>query len=110
MVLTETLKQGEGKNLKFTVTDDDGNVVDITSATLTYTLKRKKKDTTPLIQKEDSDFDKTQATSGIARVPLSQTDTDLSPRIYVSELKVFFSATSVDKSQDILIIVEEAVY
>jgi len=109
MAVTKKIKQGEGKTLKFTVTDADGTVVNITSATLTYTLKRKKSDSTALIEKTDSDFDKTDAASGIAKVSLSQTDTDLSVRIYVSELKVYFNATMVEKSQDIYINVEEAV-
>jgi len=109
MAITKKLKQGEGKTFKFTVTDSDGNIVDITLATLTYTIKRKKSDSTSLIQKDDGDFDKSEAVNGIARISLSVTDTDLSPNIYISELKVYFNDDSTEKSQDIYLNIEEAV-
>jgi len=109
MVVTKTLKQGEGKNFKFTVTDSDGAVVDITTSTLTFTVKRKKSDSTALIEKLDAVFDKTDAVNGIAKVNLDEDDTNLSPRQYIAELKVYFSASSVEKSQDIIIIIEQAV-
>jgi hypothetical protein len=109
-IVEKTLKQGEGRTLKFTVTDSDGNPVDITSAVLTYTIKRTKNSTTELVQKTDDDFNKLDSASGIAKVTLSETDTDLTQGIYYSELKVYFSANSVEKSDDILLIIEQAVY
>ena len=109
-IVEKTLKQGEGKTFRFTVTDSDGNVVDITTATLTYTIKRTKGSSTALVQKIDSDFDKSDAINGIAKVTLSEEDTNLNQGIYYSELKVFFSINSVEKSDDILLIIEQAVY
>ena len=108
--VTKTLKQGEGKTFRFTVTDSDGNTVDVSSAQITFTIKRQKTSSTILVQKEDIDFDKTDAVNGIVTVPLTESDTDLNPSIYYGELKVFFSTTSVEKSDDIFLIIEQAVY
>ena len=110
MAITKNLKQGEGKTLRFTVTDSNGDVVDISSATLTYTIKIAKGEPNILVQKENSDFDKDDGINGVAKVVLNETDTNLNQGIYYSELKVFFDANKVEKSQDILLIIEQAVY
>ncbi len=105
---TITMKQGEGKTLVFTVSDADG-VIDVSSATLTYTIKIKKSSVSYVLQKDHADFDVTNAATGIVKCTLSETDTDLSPRLYYSELKVWFSTTSVEKSRDILFNLERAI-
>lgn len=109
MATTIKIKQGEGKTIKFSVTDNNGTV-DISTATLTFTVKQKKGLTTSVISKIDIDFDKSEASSGIAYVDLSEEDTDLLPRIYIGELKVWWSTTLVEKSADIYVNVQQAVY
>lgn len=106
---TITLKQGEGKTLQFTADDDNGNAVDISTATMTFTVKKSKSSSTIIIQKDHADFDMTDAAIGIAKVPLSETDTDIAPYTYTGELKIFFNVNSVEKSKDIVFIIEKSI-
>lgn len=106
---TVTLKAGEAKTLRFTVTDTDGDAVNLTTATLTFTVKKRKDDSSPMISKTDSHFDKTQAASGIVDLPILATDTAIPAATYTGELKTVFTATNIDKSADITFVVEQAV-
>lgn len=55
--------KGEKKKLKFTVTDSDGNTVDVSSTTCT--LYAYNESGQAFTQIEDGSFDKTEASSGI---------------------------------------------
>jgi hypothetical protein len=103
-----TFKVGEAKTIRFTVTDD-GAAVDLSTATLRFLLKESKADTEYLVSKEDGDFGKAQASSGIVTVPLSSTDLTQSVGRYVGELEITFSASNVDRSTDIDVVIEQAV-
>ena len=105
---TITLKQREAKTIRFTVTDA-GGAVDLSTATLTFGVKKNKSDAAYVILKLDAVFGKALAATGIVTVPLLATDTDLDQGEYIGELRTFFSATNIDKSADITIIIEEAV-
>ena len=106
-----TVKQGEAKTLTLTVKSRYGAVVDISGATLTLGVKRKKTDTSPIISKVDADFDKTQAALGIVSVYLSATDTDQLEDDYVGELKCSWAGTPamIDKSADFTISIKRSV-
>jgi len=101
-------KQKEAKTLVLTITDN-GVPVDLSAAILELGVKKHKSDTTYVINKKDTDFDKTQAINGIVSVYISDQDTNQDPWAYVGELKVVFSASSIDKSADLTIIIEQAV-
>ena len=103
-----SFKQGEAKTLTLTVTEG-GTAVDLSAATLEFAVKKRKSDTSYVIRKEDGDFDKTQAADGIVSVDLSAADTDQDPWSYIGELKVSFSASSIDKSADLTVVIEQAV-
>jgi len=105
-----TLKQKEAKTIKFTVTDkDSGEVVDLSSAVLKFAVKEKKTDSSYVIEKETADFDLTDAANGVVTVALSETDLDLSSRMYKGELKIKLTAENIDKSGDIDIQIKQAV-
>lgn len=95
------LKQNEAKTITFTVTDADGNAVDVSSATFTLKFKSNRQATGYVIEKADGDFDKTQGASGIVTVDLSTTDTNQTAGDYVGELTITISASNIDKSKDI---------
>jgi len=95
-----SFKQGEAKTLTFTVTED-GVAVDLSTATLAFGVKKRKRDDSYIFSKADEDFDKTQAANGIVSIDLSITDTDQDPWSYVGELKVTFADSSIDKSADL---------
>ena len=105
---TITLKQGEAKTIRFTVTDA-GGVVNLVGTTLTFGVKKNKSDAVYVIEKADAVFGKVLAATGIVTVPLLATDTNQPQGEYVGELKIFFVATNIDKSSDITIIIEQAV-
>lgn len=105
---TITLKQKEAKTIRFTVTDASG-IVNLSTATLTFGVKKNKSDAAYVILKADALFGKVLAATGIVTVPLSATDTDLDQGEYIGELKTFFSATNIDKSADITVVIEQAV-
>lgn len=101
-------KRKEAKTLRFTVRSG-GGIVDLTTATLQFNVKKHKSETTAVISKADAVFDKTLALSGIVTVELSMTDLDQTPGDYVGELKTTFSASNIDKSADIPIEIQKAV-
>jgi nitrogen fixation protein FixH len=103
------MKTGEAKTIRFTITDANGATVDVGEATLTFMVKQKKDDEVAVITKNDGDFDKTQAASGIVDVDVSATDSALPACEYVGELKVSFSASNIDKSADLDFVIEQAV-
>jgi len=107
-MMTITIKQGEAKTIKFTVTSG-GTAVDLTDATLTFAVRRRKTDEAYTIEKADALFDKSLETDGIVTVPLSATDTDLPAGKYYAELQTAFSEGGIDKSDDIIMRVEKAV-
>lgn len=107
---TVTLKAGEAKTIRFTVTDSDGAAVDLSSTTLSFTVKkRKSSDVSADIAKVNGNFDKTQAASGIVDVDISSGDSNLPAASYVGELKITFSAACIDKSADITFVIQAAV-
>jgi len=103
-----SFKQGEAKTLTLTVTEG-GTTVDLSAATLEFGVKKRKSDTNYVIHKEDADFNKDQATNGIVSVNLNAADTNQDPWSYIGELKVSFSASSIDKSADLTVVIERAV-
>jgi len=84
-------------------------VVNLSIATLKFAMKYRKTDSAYLIEKIDSDFNKSQATAGIVTVELSAIDTNQDMGNYVGELKTTFSASNIDKSADIDIQIDRAV-
>ena len=109
-MVSVTLKQGEAKALRFTVTDSDSDAIDCSSSICTFTVKTDKSSATNLIQKEDASFDKTNAATGILLLPLNVTDTNQTPQEYIAELKIYLAVTSILKSVDITFIVQKSVY
>jgi hypothetical protein len=86
-----TLKSGEAKWITFTVKDDEGNQVDLSSSSLTFYMKPKSaNDLTLTIT--NSDFDKSQASLGIVRCYIGTTYTSVAGA-YVGELKIVSSGT-----------------
>ena len=104
------VKQGEAKTVRFTITDADGDVVDVSAATFSLVVKQKLSDTSAVFTKSDTDFDKSQGSSGIVTVPISAANTNQTPGSYIMELTTEFSSTNIDKSLDIPLIINKAIY
>ena len=102
------LKQGEAKTINFYITRAGAAITD---ATLSFEVKEKASDTSPILSKADVDFDKSDKANGNYTVNFEVDDTKgLTSKTYVSELKTIITADSdVDKSYDIPFIVERAV-
>ena len=91
------LKQGEQKTVQFTITQG-GVVVDVSTVTVTWTVEECPG--TALFTKIDSNFDKTQGASGILKATVLEADTlVVEPNVYVSELKIVFPGSDIEKSQ-----------
>lgn len=107
-----TIKQGEGKWLKFTIIDPETKAppTGLSSAEFAFAVKAKLTDTAYAFYYEDTDFDKTQIASGIVKVKLLPADNvGLAPRQYVGELQIDFGSNEIDKSRTIIINIEAAV-
>lgn len=102
------LKQGEAKTVNFYITRGGAAITD---ATLSFQVKEKAPDTSPVLSKSDTDFDKSDKANGNYTLNFAVDDTKgLVSKTYVSELKTIITADSdVDKSYDIPFIVERAV-
>lgn len=99
-VTTIALIAKEAKTLRFTVKDSDGNAVDCSSATaLQFIVKEDDAESRYIINKTTSDFDVTDAASGIIDVSLSSSDLDLAQAVYECELIITFSSTNIDKTK-----------
>lgn len=96
-----TLKAGEAKAVTFTVTSA-GVAVNLTDATFTFIMKHYKTDSNIVVNKQDASFNKAQVSLGIVSVVLSAVDTNKPEGEYVGELKIEFSPTNIDKSDDII--------
>lgn len=105
------LKQGESKILTLTVTDELGALVNLSAATLTLGVKESAKDLLYAIQKADGVFDKVSAASGVVKVPLSATDTNLPEGDYIGELKAEWASSpvTIEKTINFYIQVRQAV-
>ena len=86
--------QGEAKTSTITITDESGSVIDVSTATLTLTVKERMSDTTALFTIADGSMDKSQAASGIVGVPFSASNLNRSGKIFAI-LKVEFSAANI---------------
>lgn len=105
-----SIKQGEAKTISFTLTDSDGDAIDVSGATMSFGVKEQKSDDDYIIEKSSDDFDTSKASNGIVFLSLSSTDTDVEPESYVAELRAEIDSTSIYKSDDIDFIVEESVF
>jgi len=105
------LKQGEYKTITFTITDADGDVVDLSGALVTFDFEMKSlvSDTVALITKTTADFGTANAATGIITMSLNTDDTNQTPGGYIGELKIGAAATNIDKSHNIDIFIQEAV-
>lgn len=104
-----SIKKGEAKTLKFTF-KESGAAKDMTGATFTFVVKTAKSVASYLIEKLDASFNKTEIASGIVKVTLSKTDLAVSPGVYISEIRAYFSDQAIDLSEDIVFRVETPVY
>ena len=105
-----TIKQGEAKIVKFTVTDCNSNAVNLSSASANFVMKLDKNDSSYLIEKVHSDFNTASSASGIMKVTLNATDTNQRADSYKGELYIWTSSSNKDKSDDIDIDIEETVF
>ena len=105
------LKQGEAKTIQFTITDSSADALDVSAATMSFFVKKRKSDTAALIAKysTSTDFTVTDATAGIISCVLNATNTDQTPGKYVSELTLAWSATNIDKSTDLSVSITQKV-
>jgi hypothetical protein len=104
------LKQKEARTIQFTCTSN-GSAVDLSTATLSFMLKGSKSeaDSQARISKTNTDFGKTSAASGIVTLALSAADLTQAAGTYLGELKAIFSASSIAKSNDLVVVIEGAV-
>ena len=105
------LKQGEAKTIQFTIMDSSAGALDVSAATMSFFVKKRKSDTAALIVKysTSTDFTVTDATAGVISCVLNATNTDQTPGRYVSELTLAWSATNIDKSTDLSVSITQKV-
>lgn len=104
------LKRKEGKWITFTVTKS-GVAVNLAATTCSFVVKEKYSDAAYVLQKVNGDFDKALAASGIIKVNISKTNSDITEQDYISELRIIFTAgTNEDLSRTITFTIEKAVH
>lgn len=92
--------------MSFTITDEDGTAVDVSTADLTLEVKKQWTNGT-VITINDASFDKTDAASGIVLAPFSSANTNKNTGTYTAELTVYFSSNNISKYQFEIIIIAE---
>lgn len=105
---TLVFKEGEARSgVQFTI-KQDGSAINLSTATLTMSVRNKVTDASTIFDKSDSDFDKTDAADGIVTVNFSAADL-ASPGTYVADIKIAFSVTDIRKTEQYRFIIENAV-
>jgi len=93
--------QKEAFTLKFTITDANGDTVDVSSAECALYVKESLGDSSYTFSKSDSDFIKTEGASGILKVKLSRSDFNINGEYY-AEVLVIINSGNAQKKQFIL--------
>jgi hypothetical protein len=86
-----TAIRGDDKLFDVTITDQDGNIVDITGFGAKFTVRKNYDDTTAIISKSSDSVTEIpfiDPTNGILRVILSNTDTNVTPCKYVYDVEM----------------------
>ena len=99
--------KGEAKTVTWTVKDSSGNLVDLSSASISFAIAPSEGET-PIVTKTDSDFDDSNEANGVTSTVLTSSDLGTAGT-YVGQLKIQFSATNIDKSLVIPIVIRESV-
>lgn len=108
-IITDPIYMGEGKWFKFTVTDEDGVAIDLSTATHIFHIKETIDDLVPLFTA--SDWDTTDASNGIIKANLPASETiNMEEKSYIGQLLLILTAdTDVDISQIIKFKIKKAV-
>jgi len=107
-VLTITLKQGDAITQQIRVVDSAGAVIDVTSATFTFTAVSDPELDTVLFTVANALFDKTNGAQGLATFPISATNSTQTAKTYKAEIKTEISASNITKSTDIDLVIVNA--
>lgn len=102
------IKRKEAKAVTFTIKDNAGAVIDVSDPTTVEFMAKDKVGGTTVISKANSDFDKTNAANGEVTIPFTAADT-ATVGTYIGELKITFSANSIDKSDFINLIIKDSI-
>jgi hypothetical protein len=97
--LLEIIKRDD-IDLDVTITDTDGNAIDLTNKTVIFTMKENMFDEDYVIQKRITSH--TDPTEGKTRVVLDHDDTNVTPKYYFFDLQVVSSTgkvTSIPRGQ-----------
>ena len=80
--------RGDDADFELTFKDIDGNPIDLTGATVFFTVKRHKtdSDTSAVLKKEITTF--TLPLTGVALLELTDTETDLTPGSYYFDVQL----------------------
>ena len=110
--VTPPFKQKEAGPLEFLYVDENGNPVDVSSGTFNLLIKenKNKTDAEAIITKADGDLNKTQASAGIIIATISESDTDQLAKNWVGEMRVVFGPDDIEKSDDFVFQIVEAVH
>ncbi|MBI9086816.1 MAG: BppU family phage baseplate upper protein [Desulfobacterales bacterium] len=103
------IKQGEARTLAFTITRNSASL-SLEGTTLEFVVKENKNDTDYIIQKVNADFGIIQADEGIVTLSLTAEDTQITPDVYVAELRIALVDDSIVKTEDIDFIIERSVF
>lgn len=108
---TIIMRRGESKIITFTITDEEtGDPIDVSTTTVTFKVKKSTLSTNAVITKEDTDFDKSNANEGLLHIEIMEVDTQgVEEADYTGELKIVFDDGSIDKSQEIMLIIEQPI-
>lgn len=110
-----TIRQGEAKKVTFLI-KRRGVALDLTTfnpaPTFRFAIKSLVGDEAYLIEKEDADFEKDEASSGYVSIILTPLETEpLLPGSYLCELEsVFVADEDVDRSRTFTLAVERSIF
>ena len=99
-----TIRRGFAGSITMTFKDADGNVINLTGATVYFDIKNKKSDTSVLISKSSTagTISVSDATNGVFSVAFTQTDTlTTMTKNCIGEATAVYSTSSIIRSKDI---------
>ena len=105
-----TIKKGESKIVPFLI-KRNGTPLDMSemSPTFKWAVKNEREDSEYILEKEDTDFDKTDIATGYAKISILASDTaNITEGTYLSELKTVLAVDDIDKSENIEFTLEKS--
>lgn len=99
--------KGDSTELEVTVTDSSGAAFDLSNYTCTLSVKKELSDAENKFNVEDGSIDKTDAATGVIRIPISKDNTNITPGMYYYDVEIKYLGNVYTVLRDAINVVQD---